>query len=723
MRTSPTLLTLPVLACVMLAACSDPPPPNHDAGANLEDVCNDADAAANNESCRLSLGAEAQGYLAVVDDVDWFVLDVDTLPARPILKVTAEYRVPSSPVTLSMNVVRADGNSSIASGFDRKLRGGPGPVEVTARLTAPGRYFVILRHDTSLDDPAADRRNPYFVTAALVSDPDLNEPNDQQATPVTLASCATARIEGALATAGDVDRYTFDVGGCQGRTILHATFRAPKPSLSQLRLSYELKGAEGPVAADRSSTPFGEQTLITARLVSNGKYELLISAYKSPNSIGEMPGDPDFTYSVDLALYSDVDTNEGASGNDTPEHATPLALSTGQTRTVTGRISYIPDVDYFQVPLAASGSPRRLHYRLTWSTAAGRFTSVPTLQPRELNVVTESPSATDCKANCPNGNRAPAADWCNRKQCLWQRRVEDPQLQFRNFEGKMLVPANAAGPWLFQVGYIGASGADDVEYTLSVTLEDNSAEESSAMHDTPATAMPVTAGSPAVTVLGHGHGQPTLSAGRGANGLQPIPRSSGDYDAQTDSDFFVVSFTPPPPPPEPDGGWPVDDAGMPVDAGLEPTPVALDLDWVIPPTGNQRAGERSHDVSMRLHFCETPDCNSLVPLTSYIGYRDGTGNVWYRADLTPPMPEQRGFDFNQNAGTFRVRDSACLCIDGQYAAAGKLFVELRADNRSSYEDVDVRLNVGVGAYPKSFTDDSGAQRTCPEPCRFVARSR
>lgn len=715
MRTLPALFAA-LIAGASLGACSDPPPPIPDAGPDLVDACNSAAEAAANEDCRLPLDGETQGYLATLDDVDWYVLDVETLPARPILKVAAEYRAPSTPVTLSVNVVRADGNSSIGSAFDRKLRGGPGPVEVTARLTEAGRYFVIVRHDTSLEDPALDTRNPYFLTAALVSDPDTHEPNDEEATEVALGPCATARIEGALATAGDVDRYTFDVGGCQGRTILHATFRAPKPSPAQIRLAYELTGPEGPVAADRASSPFNEQTLVTARLVPNGTYEIEVKAYQPPNSIGVPPGDPEFVYTIDLALFSDSDPNEGSNGNDTPDRATPIALSTGQTRSVTGRISYVPDVDYFQVPLAASPTPRRIHYRLSWSNAAGRFPSVPTLQPKELAVLTQTPSASACKATCPNGDRSPAADWCNRSQCLWQRRVEDPQIDFRNFEGKLLVPANVEGPWLFQVGYIGASGADDTEYTLTLTLEENSAEESTTMRDTPATAIPVAAGAIGTTVLGHGHGQPNLSAGRAANNLSPIPRSSGDYDAQSDTDFFVVNFTPPTPPPPPD---PEEDDGTEVELPA----VALDLGWTIPPTANQRAGERSHDISMRLHFCETPECTSLVPLRSFIGYRSGTGSVWYGQDLDPQMPAQRGFDFDQSTGTFRVRDSACLCIDGQYAAAGKLFVEVRADNRASYEDVDVQLRVGVGDYPRDFIDDAGNPMSCPVPCRFVERSR
>jgi hypothetical protein len=220
----------------LIAGCTEQPA-TPDAGdpAALVDSCDGAEAAAG-EACRLTLGAEREGYISPQEDVDWYLLEVpEPLPARALLTVKVGYRAPSSPVTLVVNLLKADGRSSLGSATDPRPRGAPGTAQLVARLQPPngpgaGRYFVVVSHDSGAEDPAADRKNPYFLSATLASDPDLNEPNDQTPTAVTLPACGAASAQGALSTEGDVDRFSFQLQPCAGRTLLYLSLDAPASS-------------------------------------------------------------------------------------------------------------------------------------------------------------------------------------------------------------------------------------------------------------------------------------------------------------------------------------------------------------------------------------------------------------------------------------------------------------------------------------------------------------
>jgi len=446
-------LRLPALTCVLLsvnlAACSDDPPPTGDDGPDLTlDTCNDATAAAAEASCTLPLDTEQQGYINPTNDNDWWVLDVPDLPARALLTVTAQYKVPATPVTLKVNVLGLDGRPSIGTAIDRRTRG-PGPTPVLARVTQPGRYYVVVSHDVGGEDPAMDRRNPYVITATVGSDPDTHEPNDSAATAVTLPTCGTTTFEGALSVTGDVDLYSFTAALCPpaNRTILHLRLSA-QPSASQIRLGYVLTGPGGAVVAEgHTGTPFGEQLLLTARIAQAGAYQLQVKAYKASTDYFDPPGDPQFRYSARVGLYADRDSNEGAGGNDeaTAARATAVPLNivdfaNGSPTVKDGRISFVGDNDYFAIQPSNGASPARLYYELTWADTGAQFERVPTTQPRELTLVTLTSTAADClnnRAVCPSGGGEGAA-YCQQKQCLRQRRVESADIpDFGHFKGML----------------------------------------------------------------------------------------------------------------------------------------------------------------------------------------------------------------------------------------------------------------------------------------------
>ncbi len=704
------------LLCLGLVACpEEKSEPDAGEPPSVADTCDSAEAAAAGEACRLALGEERQGHISPLSDVDWYAIDVpEPLPARALLTVTAQYRVPATPVTLVVNLLRADGVSSLGLATDPRPRGAPGPAQVVARLQPPlgpgaGRYFVVVSHDTGADDPAADRKNPYFLTASLTSDPDVNEPNDQTPSTIALGACGTATAQGALSTAGDVDLFSFELQPCQGRTILQLSLTAPASSAG-IRASYALEGPDGPVAMDNATNPFTAQKLLTARLVPAGSYTLRVQGYKAPTETRDPPGDPSFIYDLSLALFPDADANEGASGNDSLTNATDAGLSLGGVaRTFTGRLSYVGDQDLFEI--ANPGSRARLHYRLRYSGAPGRFESVPTLQPRDLEVFTATATANDCRANCPNGN-GEASGWCARSQCLWQRRVEEATVDFGNFEGQ--VQLAASGPLYLKVGYQGSEGADDQEYTLVLSLNPDTADEASGPHDRD-NAIVVNLPNDGTTTLGHGRG--ARSPNLAPNELEAIARGPSDYDAVDDTDFFEMRFQPLRPPPPPDGGMP-EDAGV-----LDHT---LTLAWLIPPAQGQRTGERSHDLGMRLHFCEDPACERVITTRGFLGYKAGTAQVWYHQanlGIDGGIAPQEAYELDQNAGSFGMREVMCTCIDAKYAAAGKFWVELQAHNRASYDDAQVKLSMSVGPYPPTVTDDEGNTFQCPMPCQWVEKSK
>ena len=707
-------LSLAVL-CGLLAACpKGEPAPDAGEPPSVADTCDGAEAAAASEDCRLTLAVERQGHVSPLADVDWYVLDVPApLPPRALLTVRAEYRVPATPVTLVVNLLGADGLSSLGAASDPRPRGAPGPAQVVARLQPPfgpgaGRYFVVVSHDTGADDPAADRKNPYFLTASLASDADPNEPNDETPTPIALGPCATAAAQGALSTTGDVDLFSFTLQPCQGRTLLHLELTAPA-SPEGIRVDFVLDGPGGTLAMGHAANPFTEQRLVTTRLAAAGSYTLRVQAYKAPSDTRDPPGSPDFTYAVALSLYPDADANEGTAGNDAPGTATEAGLTlAGVPRTFTGRLSYVGDLDVFAV--ANPGARARLRYRLRYSSAPGRFEAVPTLQPRDLEVFTVAANANDCRTQCPNGG-GETAPWCARSQCLWQRRVEDSTLAFGNFEGQVQLPTS--GPIYVKVGYQGAEGADDQAYDLVLSLEPDTADEAAGPHSRE-NAIVVSLPNGQATVLGHGRGQ--LSPNVAANGLDPLARGPSDYDATDDTDFFEMRFTPLRPPPAPDGGIPED-------------PNALDhtltLAWFVAPSPQQRVGERSHDLGMRLHFCEDAACAKVVSTRGFLGYKSGEARVWYeQADLgfDAGMGPQQAYDFDQNAGSFAMRPATCLCLDARYAEAGRFWVELQAHNRASYEDSQIQVSMSVGPYPPTVTDDDGRTFQCPAPCQWVEKS-
>jgi hypothetical protein len=207
----------------------------------------------------------------------------------------------------------------------------------------------------------------------------------------------------------------------------------------------------------------------------------------------------------------------------------------------------------------------------------------------------------------------------------------------------------------------------------------------------------VTAGSPiASTLIGWGFGERTRD--RAPSSRSPLPTNTlpddpvthdpgtrVDYDAASQVDFYKVSF--------PAGG-----------------DKSLGIGWGL--TGGMN---RSYDVGMRFYFCANTDASCNNPVRSqFLGYASGTDYPWY-SSLAAPVGPFQVFTFDQAAGKFDMNPQMCVCIDSAYTGAGFFYVEVQAQDRTSYSDTTATLNLPVGAYPPSGS-------SCPSPCAFVSKA-
>ncbi len=661
--------------------------------------------------CSITSAVPEQGYICLRSgskclpgDEDWYALDVATALPRQLLTVKAVFPQQTSPVVLAINVLKSDGTSSIASAVDQHIVGNPG-AQLVARLPDAGRYYIVVSNDPSNDPDAVESRFSYTLTATVSSDPDSNEPNDtsQAATPIALPACGAAPVvQGALATTGDLDYYGFDVSLCSGaRTILYVQVQdtvdakvRTGANAPRVPLQFTLTPPSG-VARETHSVWVSTATQAPAMAIvvtQSGHYSLLVQSYKA-TSTSTAIADPRFTYQVTVKTFADLDPSEGATGNDTLDTATSVSLTAGgPSVTKQGRLSFIDDVDNFVV--TGTSSPARLHYKLTYSTDAGQFDPLPSISPKDLEVVENVGSGVTCKASCPGGSgNGYGSAWCNQTPalCLWQRRLEDSTNlpQFQNFEGEVYVPAGSKR--YVQVKYLESPAADDKIYSLELSLlagQPLLQSGAGAIPDSFAEAANLSGS--VSTVLGWGFGERTGNPAANniavlptnANPPDPVTHDPGqriDYDAASQVDFYKVALS-----------------GT-VDQNLN-------ISWTVAPGTGQSAGSRSYDVGLRLHFCADAACSTLVSS----GFFDtGTSyGPWFNTATSVPY-----FTFAKDSGTVTMNSTVCPCVDSAYTASQYFYVEVQAQDRTSYVDSQTTLNVSTSAY-----SCSGAGSTA---CGFV----
>ncbi|NBD07737.1 hypothetical protein FOF48_01370 [Corallococcus sp. Z5C101001] len=742
------------LALLLLAACSSGGDENPDGGTGVvEDLCNSRDEALTNPDCELKPGVALERYLALTGDVkagdeDWYSIRIpSTANARTLVHITATYLASSTPVNLSVTVTEKDKNTALVSKSDQHGSGAPKPVDIVLPYGTPDTQLIVVVRDAPVNPtrPAYDARNPYRLTVELIENPDTNEPNDVTPTPIALNAQGAVQVgtaKGYLATDGDVDRFSFPL--TVGK-IAYVRVTAPDQGfVPNFRLSYELlrpgttdKESEGNVLPK-----VHPGVLATARKVKlAGTWVLVVKGYRGNNE--PVPaGDLRQPYEVEVRVVDEADPQDQSGDNDSYARAfsRDLVGAPGTSTSFTGRLGYVTDRDWFALRLPAYAKPSVLRYRLVEVPTTVRFDPLPLplgqLPDRQVLVFTTvSTSVTaEQRATCTNDATVCPRDvrehpdapglvqaYCNNPEavlCIQSLREESDPARFpslRNFQGALPVPAHAATTtYHFVVQDDGNNWADDRDYRLEVSWEDDDAEEVAAysggveqaraktLNGVGAGNLPVgNATFEAKGQLSYGHGR--LRTNDRATGLGV--RGPEDYDAvPSDTDTFQYQLP----------------------ALSAPEDAAWLVQWEVE---NLADGGTPHGLALDLTFCDgnstdggagtcTPVSTTSTGGALTLAYNPSVMRAWHTSVSTPLSSYQALYQLEKTASTTRVTVApyACACLERRFIKGGTLKVAVSATERTDYERVGYTLRTGYGDYPRGYTAaDGGAPTQCPAP--------
>lgn len=720
---------------LVLSACPAPPEPcvegdepSCDGGSLPSDGCNTPEQARSSDACRLTLCQDLEGFISTVDDggadLDFYTVTLPgDLTAQSLLTIRGGYGgVPQTAVNFSVNVLQDQpdgGVGTVASGNDRRMgAASPKNVEIIQPYSQSGVQLTVRVGDIGgVVVPRVDNRNPYKLNVCVINNPDTNEPNDTAPTALTLAANGGVQqgtASGVLATNDDKDIFSFPVA-----TARHVVYLRISSAMTSLmpplayRLAYVLKDpAGGPISEGQMDNEFLQIDLSTARVAPvAGTYTVEIFGYKAPQQVSPSLGDLRLRYDVDLRVMPDLDTNEGTTGNDTPMTATPLSLALGTPTTITGRLSTVPDLEWFRLNLPARAGPAVLRFELLPAGTGGRFpplSSIPTRQIRVAQEITTGATIQDkqvaCATNpavCPRSFTDPTTGpgqlvnaLCRGQldppHCLLAERNEEFQITAlrgqKNFVGSIPL-ASGVTSVLFSYADTGRGRikyADDLPWTIRVTLEDDPDE---ALVRTPLALSPT----PQVSrgVITHGHGrlvefdEEALNEGRGIRG-------PNDYDAtESDRDTHRFSY----------GGA----------TGTQ----SWDLEWQV---GHVDGGSgAAGTLALEVNFCESGmladgGCvggqRVIVPNYSAFSPWYVTANLGNRVVQFSRRPMG-------NATVIRIEPVACACLTPARVASGELRLTALAVDRVANDPIPYEIRQAIGTYPTGFTGTDGGAMTCP----------
>src|SRR6185312_12614504 len=320
--------------------------------------CNTAPAAVANADCRLQLNTEKTEYIQQSNDKDWWVVNVGTLPPRAIVHVVAGYKPGAgqdagsfnTAVNFQINVLDSNNGvpgTSLATGVDVHGSNPPTMLDLTFRYTRSNNdLFLLVQDDTGRK---VDNLSPYSIFVEVVTDPDSNG--------------------GFLATPGDVDYFSIvaaNPNSVMWLDVVQDCTPATCPPPHRYRLEYFLRDPSGAVVATDSSTAGSlvsqsSMEVATARLLkTTGTYTLQVRGYIDPNNQTVIPpGDLNFKYKVSVIIVPLQDPHEPNNTiDDAKAKPSPdLTLAgPGSSGTITGRISFVPDPDYYRIRLSGASA-------------------------------------------------------------------------------------------------------------------------------------------------------------------------------------------------------------------------------------------------------------------------------------------------------------------------------------------------------------------------------
>jgi hypothetical protein len=727
------LASLGFVAC--LSAC--PPPPIEcidgteevcDGGALPPDFCNSAEEAASDQAnCHLTVttgGAmpvrKENVYLSRLDDggvdQDWYLVQMPGgLTPRTLLHVVGGYSAPQTAVNFSLNLFREADSRSVITGVDRHGAGAPRPIDVIVPFgESNARLIALVADEASGGRVRVDNVNPYSLYVEVLENPDSNEPNETTPTPITLAGTPPAGMgTGYLATNDDVDNFSFAVPA-GNRQIVYLRITGPTPHPTNPPPPYRLQFTlfdpmNVPIAEGVMANEFLPIDLATARLATGaGNYRVEVRGFKQPSSTLPVRGDLRVQYQVQVQLFPDLDTQEGSGGNDTMMTARPVTMTANGRTTLTGKLSYVADEEWFAVTLPSRGSPATFRYRVTTAMGGGRFEPLSMTPARQVRVskrVTQGVTAQDRQVACKD-NRAvcPRAidqddmlldSLCNLSdppQCLLAQRNEElPRIaNIRNLVGAIPVAPNTPTELLFvfKDEGVGASKyADDRDWTIELEYFDDADEAGRLGGPTMGTLSGTTSVVTGELTFGHGRVLDPDEYYDSSSGLRGI----ADYDAyDTDEDLFQFGF----------GGAMGDQA--------------WEVSWdLLHPDGGSPGG----DLGIELNFCAggaaTDGGLCAGQQRRIFAFNDASLTPWY----LPQSASNGRMLFTKTSTstttTITANPVGCWCFSAARTAPGFYFANVAAVHRTSNDPIRYRINQRISPYPGLYVEDGGAVVGCP----------
>jgi hypothetical protein len=733
-------------------------------------ACTSAQVALSNPACQLTLGEWKYGYIAELQEQDWYSVNVGSnIDTRSIAHIIAGYfpaddvdgGIPdcsgidggpafNTAVNLTMNVLMQDGQTSLATASDVHGTACPTPMNITFKYTTPDTSLIIILQDDT--GTKVDTKHEYGIVADVLEDPDTNEPNDtpQTATPIPLGANPgggqAGQNGGYLSTPGDVDYYSVVSPG-PGNVLWVEVSQdpsVPSPPPHAYRLEYYVFAPDGVTQLAQGYAQAGSQyspalVAIGDAILLNqaGPYYIEVLGYSDSNTVGAVPGDLNFKYLVKTIIVPLQDPTEPNNAYATAYAVNGgTAVPVGSNATVTGRTSYVGDADWYAVTLAPNPALALLHYKLTPGTTGGRFPALPTTPSRTLFVYTQAPDTPSCLAQDPTiclistdgGTAAAIAESScaeTPSKCLQSYRLEvlprpDGSLPFqanlKNFEANLQVAPHAAAVtyyfFLQAVGFDPSNNngywADDKDYSI---LFEHLAEPDvlEAIPDPPRMATLNPTPGPLVAgpvYLSYGIGQ--LNPGHTINDVIFGPE---DYDGRgNDVDTYQIA--------------------LPFS-----TEEAWQISWSIPSTDGTNP---DYDLGFTLSFCDTrldagtgaPPCYAMVTAPQDnssnqlgFGYTDQAIDSWWNP-AAATIPDQVAYTQTASGGvvTTTVLPYACFCFEPRFANATSTSYFLMSVfplNRTSWNLAPYAVTTGYSPYPYSFTNAAGTMTMCPDPCNFT----
>ncbi len=735
------------LLILALAGCPGKSHGQSDAG-GVPDICNSAADATSSAACQLTLGKAASYYLDHAGKQLWLSVTLPaTLPPNPLFQLQAGYSAEvGTPVQLAINVLQSNQKTSLARQADDHGAGAPQPVSILIPSPPGGSQLFLLATDDS--GQAFDDRTPFSITVNVIQDPDPNPTGAPTQLSLSAGSngVQTAKGTGVLSTPNRVDEFQLTIPQLN-RPILYLSLTAPNQDLTPpvtYLMTYLVDDGQGHVIAEgHMPNRFVPIDLATARLVQAGvTYDIKVFGWSTPGDPTPVPGDTRLTYTLNVELMPDVDPNEP---NDSIGQATPVVFAPGDLdqgpKSLTGRLSYVPDEDWFDVQLPSNGAPTRLHYKLVPGSGPGRFPPLPGVPVRQLLALdpVSVPSGTNpvqaCEtdeSSCPNDSaNLPSIQglidaYCETDGgalCLTSARQEAANFTaLSNFEGMLEVPPGGGMSHVYLVHQDqGQAWADDVPYTLTIEWKSETPDKQGGYYDSFSSARQAT-----LTVDPGGASWPNppanattltgaVSVGNGFFVNQdPINGPYGvhgpeDYDAIPSSlDVYELAFPP-----------------------YDPTQDALgqswELSWSIQDTGP--GGSRPYDLGLAVEYCDGSDggtgsCVMVPGMTSAdpyaglapLGYTDGPVTSWYTGQNHVDV---WGLSDNGTSATVTAGAQGCFCFEQRFLQGGKFYLEVVGVDRTSYVDSQYQIRMALAPYPESYSPDGGAPTSCPVDAGFT----